>query len=150
MKNIIFFLLFSTASFCQSFQDLVLLYEKECNQIVNDTIEQMGVVKYELVPVIQDGNTVHYVLGNPDTVWQEPYCPEFKFPKNSNWGSISLGHHQSFTLNTSTDSYPIYFSEKQDKTRVVITRKYVCQVKLREIEPFGDDFWDWLKDYEKQ
>lgn len=150
MKNIIFLLLISTSSFCQSLQDLVLLYEKECSQIVNDTIEQVGTINYALVPVVgQDGNILHYALGSPDTTWQEPSCPVFKFPKKSNFYSIGSGWNNSITLTTTTDSYPIYSTEKQDKTRVKITRKYVCQVKLREIEPFGENFWEWVKNRER-
>lgn len=144
MKNIIFLLLISTSSFCQSLQDLIMLYEKECSQIVNDTIEQLGTINYDLVPVVgQDGAILHYALGSPDTIWQEPICPFFKFPKNSNWVNISSVSKNRFALGY----HPAYSSEKQDEKTVAITRKYVCQVKLREVEPFGDHFWKWVKNH---
>jgi hypothetical protein len=127
--------------FSQSFPQLVALYEKECAELVNDTINQYGEIRYELVPVIdQSGKILHYALGKPDTIWETPDCPKFKVAVNN---GISFGRGIYFGDNISYSStmlinsadYPIANTQKAEKTVVKITRKYVCQVKRREVEP---------------
>ena len=148
MKSVTFLLIFlPCCCFAQSFPELIALYEKECSQITNDTVDQSGTVSYEVVPVIDpNGKILHYALGKADTVWQEPECPTFKYPKPSDYLSISSdGYWGASRLSLTGSNYPIYSSEKLDKTRVEITRKYVCQVKMREVEPFSEHFWQWLK-----
>ena len=151
MKNVILFLAL-TATQCavaQSLPDLIRKYEKECSQIVPDTIKQYGNVTYDLVPVKDaKGEILHYALGTPDTVWQEPSCPEYKDGYTLLIRSGSIRYiPDSTTLFGSSPSLngPISGSEKPQKTVVPITRSYICQVKLREVEPFSEHFWDWLK-----
>lgn len=129
----------------QSLPDLILAYEKECEKLVKDTIEQNGVVSYELIPVKAGEVISHYVYGNADTVWNEPNCPEYKYSEFG-YTALSNGITLGYGSNTAfIGGNPILSSTKQQKQLVRITRQYVCEVKLREPEPFSEDFWNWLK-----
>jgi hypothetical protein len=154
MKLFTFLLaLWPSIIFSQSFPQLVALYEKECAELVNDTIDQHGEIRYELVPVIDQGKILHYALGKPDTIWETPDCPKFKVAAHNGLSfvgarsGIYFGDNISYstTLGFTPASYPITNTQKAEKTVVKISRKYVCQVKRREVEPFSDHFWDWLK-----
>lgn len=138
MKNIIIFSISISISIttsaisAQSLPELIKQYEKECSAIVPDTIEQTGKITYDLVPVKNaNGVILHYALGTPDTVWNAPNCPEYK------------EYHSGFIFYNSLNNARA--SEKANKTEVSITRKYICEVKLREVEPFSEDFWNWLR-----
>ena len=145
MKYLFLFLPFTLTG--QSFPELIALYEKECAQLVNDTITQYGTISYDIVPVIDKGKIVHYALGKADTVWQEPTCKEFKYPERPTASLISGGGWISLTGTNSLayTSGPITGTEKSKKTEVEISRKYVCKIKLREVEPFSEHFWKWIK-----
>lgn len=142
--RLLIILLFPLVGYGQSFPELIAQYEKDCSQIVNDTIEQTGTISYEIIPVYdQVGKLAHYAYGKADTVWDEPECGVFKFLNYSTWLKGVVLWNQGITL--TDNSYPIYSTERQATTKVRITRKYVCQVKQREVEPFSEHFWEWLK-----
>lgn len=152
MKQIIIItLLFTQIGYSQSLTDLIKQYEKECSQIVNDTIEQDGTVDYSLIPVYdQNKNIVHYALGKPDTTWSKPDCNTYKYGYNYvYYGVDTVSSYFGNSIIINTTNYPIYKSEKQEKTKVKITRQYVCQVKERKVEPFSDHFWNWVKKQNK-
>ena len=136
----------------QSFPELIALYEKECAEIVNDTVTQYGTVSYEIVSVLDNaGKIIHYALGKADTVWQKADCPDFKFPDRRGFTISSNGLYWSGSAGvTLTSSGPITGTTKQEKTTVEIERKYVCEVKLREVQPFSEDFWNWIKKQNKK
>lgn len=150
MKVLLFLLLpFMVAA--QSFQELILEYEKDCNRLVLDTIDQDGIISYENIPVINEsGNTINYVLSNPDTVWQEPDCYEYKNSATYYLTSSSLGIYDlvsdGYAINLpGSDIAWSSFVENIPIHKDYITRQYVCKVKKREVVPFSEHFWEWIK-----
>ena len=154
MKSIIICLIFIAVQplSAQSFSELIKKYEKECSKLVPDTIDQEGTVTYDLVPVLDaKGKILHYALGKPDTVWNAPNCLEYKNSANVSYGLRwnSNGYWSDGITNLSLTTYatagPIQGSEHTEKTRVKVTRQYICEVKQREVEPFSEHFWNWIK-----
>lgn len=138
----------------KSFQELVNEYEKECSEIVSDTILQSGYIEYELVPVIDvNGKISHYALGNPDTTWVKCDCPEYKDGNDRVYitGSGAYGISSSWSTDLINDHLTLEYDShipgttKQEKQRVNITRDYVCEVKKRRVKPFSNHFWNWIK-----
>lgn len=135
--------------FGQSFKDLVKQYEKECSQEVIDTIKQYGAIEYgKHIPVNNEsGKTLYYTLNPIDTVWESVDCPKFKYKSSSNYDLISSGSYWqsgqgSFLI---TDSEEVIVYSLQSTYQHQITRDYICKCKLREVEPFSEHFWNWLK-----
>lgn len=145
MKHILILLIFLpiTAS-AQSLPELIREYEKYCAEMVNDTIEVQGTIHYELVPVMDGGKIDHYTYGQADTTWSKPECPEFK---ESSWarGTVLRFEPAEMVL-YEVSGGRIVQSEMPQKR---ITRKYYCLVKRREVDPFSEDFWEWVKSREE-
>lgn len=137
MKNFLILLIFLpiTAS-AQSLPELIREYEKYCAEMVHDTIEVQGTIHYELVPVMDGGKIDHYTYGQADTTWSKPECPEFK--------EFSWLRQTVFRLEPEMVLYGggLFQPEMPQKR---ITRKYYCLVKRREVDPFSEHFWEWVK-----
>lgn len=124
-------------------------YEAHCNEMVADTITQTGTINYKTIPVKdKNGNILHYALGQADTIWHQPDCPEYK-DNGLLWDYYSPPNRFSFSSDISliegTNVGAITGTTKQHKTTVKIEREYICGVKRRRVEPFSDRFWDWIK-----
>lgn len=136
------FLVIATVANCQSLPDLIREYEKHCNQIVKDTIEQHGTVTYKHIPVKDsNGEVLHYAIHPTDTVWQKVRCPEYK-----NFGNRGLvlygGSSDNFILSTNVGTYG---PASEVPKKIEVKRDYICSCKLREVEPFSEHFWNWIK-----
>jgi len=139
----------------KDFKVIIEAYEKDCSEIVFDTIEQNGYIEYELIPVVTESGTVsHYALGNPDTTWNKVDCPEYKEGDNQElvWSSITSGYYIGSDMEDLSSASltlehlgPVDRSTKQEKQRISITRQYVCEVKKRQVLPFSHHFWNWIK-----
>lgn len=149
MKNFLLLLFLApTLLSGQSFKQLVQDYEKHCDRLVADTVTQTGTVSYETIPVKnKEGVILHYNLGNADTTWNKVDCPEYKHTRGLYFTASNDIWSSSIILENTNVVYTgaIQGTAKQSKTQVDITQKYVCKVKFREIEPFSDDFWEWIK-----
>lgn len=123
MKYLLLFL-FPLSMGAQSFQELVLEYEKDCAEIVLDTINQTGYV----FPSSENG---------PDTVWNKCDCPTYKVDETYYGFQIvsdsSMGFYYSPPIN-----------EKKKPYREV-ERIKICRVQKRKVKPFSDHFWSWIK-----
>lgn len=149
-KLLILFCLIWAYSEAQAQSDLASLiaeYEKHCAQKVPDTITQYGTITYKMVPVKDGaGKIVHYAMGEPDTTWLKPDCGKYKSHRVrdsifSGWIDDNYG----ITLTSSEIGGPILKTTQSDGYKEQATRKYVCYVELREVEPWSDDFWSWVK-----
>lgn len=135
MKNfLLLFLLLPLPGAAQKFADLIREYEKYCAEMVQDTIEQDGTITYELVPVMNNERIEYYHYGKADTTWSKLECPEFKDSDVRLHGTILRWADRVIQLPS-----PEFKPQKN------ITRKHVCLVKRREVAPFSEDFWEWVK-----
>lgn len=143
-KAILILFLVPQLIMAQSFQELIKAYEIECSETVKDTIKQNGTVTYKHLPVRNEsGDIVHFVLGKPDTTWAKPKCHAYKRYASHNWQIGTLSANPSLTF-TTNDGY-ILGTVKEEPYKSHITRKYVCNVKKREVKPFSNHFWNWIK-----
>lgn len=135
MKRLLLSLFLSpVCCFGQSLPELIARYERECSQIVKDTVSQRGIVSYEKVPVVgPNGRVLRYTLGSADTVWRKADCPEFKFGASRMWLTPSAYYPEDTEVVSG------------DKVRMEIVRPCACDVRLRKVEPFGEHFWEWAK-----
>lgn len=164
MKNIFFtisLLLLSFAAQTQSLPLLIEKYEEYCNELVPDTVEQRGTVTYDLVPVKDSkGKVIRYDAANPDTTWQTPECHGYKYyPISgtvSEWNKIKffnlddqLYYGPTIPFGTIDSVYigghVTEFERKPKKTTVDITRDHICMIKRKPVEPWSQDFWDWIR-----
>ncbi len=123
----------------QSFKDLIKKYESHCNETVLDTIRQHGTV----TETFEQINGTYYWAVKLDTVWEAPDCPEYKTPVIHFLTSAQI--HLDVSSASLTYTGAIYGSEKGDKKQRSISRDYVCECKRREVEPFSEHFWNWIK-----
>ena len=156
MKNVILLLLLAYCPILkgQTFVDLVKEYEEYCQELVFDTITQDGYIEYKLIPVKKKRKTIHYVYGDADTTWLKPDCPEYKISWTSRLLTgnyiISLSNYNLSNLvydSTKVRSHPIISTEKVKHTTIDISRQYVCKCKRRQVEPFSEHFWNWIKEH---
>lgn len=140
-KAILILILLPMFSQGQDFQKLIKEYEKYCAEKVADTITQHGTITETLKDV---GNGYYQI--KLDTTWSKPNCPEFKTPINYNSGYIIWDGDITLTGTTSlyTAGAIVGTEEAEKKTRSV-TRQYICECKRREVEPFSNHFWEWIK-----
>ena len=161
MKSLIFlffivpFSLFSQGQAPRSLSDLIREYEKMCNQLVPDTLEQIGHVYIVLNEAEQSFKT--------DTVWQEVKC------KNCKEGCFSLGYTVNYlnaisvlpgtglALYKDNSGFIRVLSDtkEHEKTmvpvvdnngdQIVVKRPFICNIPLKTLQPFGPDFWNWVK-----
>lgn len=168
MKNIFFtisLLLLSFAAQSQSLPFLIEKYEEYCNELVPDTVKQGGTITYDLVPVRDSkGRVIRYAADNPDTTWQTPECSGYKYYPIS--GTVSEWNKPKYFILDDQIYYgptipfgtidSVYvggpnvteFKRQPKKTTVNITRDYICMVKRKPVEPWSQDFWDWIKNYD--
>ena len=172
MKRILILLMFLECFTAQgqSFAELIHEYEKECAQLVPDTTNQLGVLTHNLVPVKDNaGKVIHYVEGSVDTVWNTPYCMSYKNKSERvlyiEHGLISLDTSWIYTQSGSgttigrySDFPSVVEVHTQDGRKITISldkgkmfyksfieRPHVCMIPLREVEPFSEHFWNWIK-----
>lgn len=142
MKHILILLILLpiTAS-AQSLPELIREYEKYCAEMVQDTIEVQGTIHYELVPVMDGGKIDYYTYGQADTTWSKPECPEFK---EFSWARGAV-------LRFEPDDMVLYDGRlvQSEIRQKRITRKHICLVKRREVAPFSEHFWEWVKSKSK-
>ena len=139
-KAILILMLLPIFSYGQDFKKLIKEYEKYCAEKVTDTILQHGTITETLKDV---GNGYYQI--KLDTTWTKPSCPEFKTPKNYNLGYV-LYDDNMITLTGTTAFGGIYGTEEAEKKTRSVTRQYICECKRREVEPFSDHFWNWIKE----
>jgi len=153
MKKLILFLLFFvniSLACSQNFIDLLNEYEDYCEEIVTDTLIQEGTIFWENVPVLNnDGKIIHYSIGNPSTIWSEVNCPDYKHDRLDNFVNfISVGNNYSNNIWIATDTLTEWVLPNSIKTssyETEITRKYICECKRRQVQPWSEDFWNWIK-----
>ena len=127
-------------------------YLADCNELVNDTITQTGIVKCKLVPVKMEGKIVSYNQLPTDTVWEKCDCGDYKYYSDNHsnfiWSSGSVGIGTTGTLinDNNTNEYVVRNSEKVN-IECDITRDKVCVIKKRKASM--EDFLErWLKEKE--
>jgi hypothetical protein len=82
-----------------------------------------------------------------DTVWNDVDCPEFKDYAMS-FGTIQAYYTVNDVLTSSTLGAIQGTERAKDKERA-INRDYVCECKRREVSPFSEHFWKWIKGIKK-
>ena len=106
------------------FKELLLEYEAYCNELVPDTITEFG----EVNPIRG---------GKLDTIWKGYKCREFKHGNRLSFQDCFSGGWQI------VDCMGNVLEESQGP--VYVGRLHICAVKRRELEPWGEHFWNWLK-----
>jgi len=106
------------------FKELLLEYEAYCNELVPDTITEYG----EVNPIRG---------GKLDTIWKGYKCREFKHGNRLSFPDCFSGGWQI------VDGMGNVLQESQGP--VYVGRLHICAVKRREVEPWGEHFWNWLK-----
>jgi len=149
MKNTILCLILiaTQSAMAQSLPDLIRKYEKECSALVPDTVQQRGKIAYDLVPVKNEhGAVMTYVTGASDTTWEKPTCPEYKF-EVGNMRFLSTGYQNIRYFSTEFDYGVQPTIDSSGKRQIVgtVTRPHACLVRLREVQPWSEHFWNWLK-----
>jgi hypothetical protein len=152
MRLTALFLLFAFTANTQSIKDYIIKYEAYCNELVPDTVTQYGKVTKECYPVYnKEGVLTSYFCVNKDTTWLPVKCEIFKDRGLSigySSGIITNGQFGTgitLTRNGVTNdgkTLRIYSNEIAEEE---ITRLHVCMVKRQPIEPFGWDFWNFIK-----
>ncbi len=141
---------FAKSGTSQSLPELIKLYEDYCNETILDTIDQNGMVYERIGPVFQKDSVVGFAgIGVFDTIWKDIYCPSYKEEKYS-----YIYHDTSIIINLDDlvgyryDQTPVYRPRLQPVDKIFIKevkKKYVCTVRRREIVPFDENFWQWIK-----
>lgn len=143
---------FCASSYAQSdIKEMIIAYEDYCNEIVQDTVKQYGLIEKSFVKI--EGSGTYQI--KMDTTWNQVPCPDYKY------NSLSFGcwdiSDASIISDFSSDFYYsdnaaythqlnfVKGSEKSDKELIKVSRDYICDCKRRNIIPFSDDFWDWVK-----
>lgn len=142
-KTILILMLVPQLCLSQSFNELITQYEKECNEIIKDTISQQGIVNYEYIPEKNSKGIIdRYVIQIKDTTWEKPDCPKYKF---NEYSGLTFSSGTSISLKSSelqSIYYPVYI---QETMKIYVSRDYICECKKREIVPFSENFWNWIK-----
>lgn len=127
----------------QSLPELIEKYEQYCNETVKDTIIQTGTITEKMVKV---PGTNYYAV-QLDTIWNSPSCPEFKQVRGyAPWISQGSVTYTTLDVGVVHTTGAIRGTEWSKENTRPIQRDYVCEVKRREIEPFSEHFWNWIKD----
>lgn len=116
--------------------DLIRKYERYCNEIVKDTVIQLGVIKERFEAI---GNGFYRV--RLDTTWTEVDCPEYKHKELLRITKLPPSNEMTWP------EYHVVGGEDwvaRENMREV-ARDYICECKRREIVPFSDHFWEWVK-----
>jgi len=106
------------------FKELLLEYEAYCNEIVLDTVTEWGEVK----PIRG---------GKLDTIWEGYKCLNFKHGNRLSFPGCYAGGWQI------VDGMGNVLEESSGP--VYVGRLHICSVKRREVEPWSEDFWNWIK-----
>ena len=134
MKKVILILLLliGTTVEAQNFEKLWSQYEKQCNELVNDTVTQYGVVSYVIINT--DGLTAKFKQNtNSDTVWNEFKCRRWK--NYYGIGYISKYHDQT--------DYLVEFGDYNE----LVSQKRICHIKKE--KPSFEGFIMWIKNRQK-
>ena len=130
----IVFLLLSINLGAQSLPELIREYEEWCNETVLDTV--MVGVTYELidVPLLNEsGDTIGYRVTHSNERLDP--CPEYRDGDGTLYRISAPIKWDSWTVGNST------FKGSE-------SREVICECKRRPVVPFGEGFWEWLKNYE--
>ena len=124
-------------------------YLADCNELVNDTITQSGIVKCKLVPVKMEGKIVSYNQLPTDTVWNKCGCKDYKYFPDWNFSDLvwtgSRGIVTTSGLLTYDNNEYIVRNSEKINVEYKITRDKVCVIKKRKASM--DDFLErWLKE----
>lgn len=141
MKTLILVLLVTLSGTlsAQTLPELIEAYERYCDEIVLDTIELKGEVRYNSLPVYDGDKIVAHKLTSVDTLWETPECPIYKDIDDFSYyrGTIlRLNSGGSSTIG----NYIIID---------VVKKSHVCEVKRRRPLPFSENFWEFCKKYNK-
>jgi hypothetical protein len=119
-------------------------YIKDCNELVADTITQIGVVNCKLVPVHMDGKIVFYNTVPIDTVWDDCECQEYKFVNYITGSFDYVNLFGGLNLTTTGIVYDTikYLYAEPTKNKFSINRDKVCMIKKRKAS-FEDFFERW-------
>ena len=129
----------------QTIPDLLNEYRNHCNTTALDTVQQMGYVDYELLPVMDGHDVKHYVLGNADTTWLHVQCPIYKMPKEHRMHTMRPVEGVTFDLRPFVNDRPIS-NDDPPKQKRSIRRQYVCEVKQCRFGGYDDAFWIWVRE----
>jgi hypothetical protein len=119
-------------------------YIKDCNELVADTITQIGIVNCKLVPVHLDGKVVSYNTVPIDTVWDDCKCNGYK------WGNYLIASFDytkvygglNYTLTGTVYDTIRYLDAESAKNKFSINRDKICMIKKRKAS-FDDFFERW-------
>jgi hypothetical protein len=156
MKKLLFVLLFvlPIMAMCQEYSEKPNFFKEwnkylsDCNELVPDTINQIGLVNVILLPVKQAGTDkiLSYVTQPKDTVWEKCECADYKNYGREDRSYLSIGSTVSTTGYTlggtlsSGYSNKFYLETSKAVQQYGITRKYICKIKKRKAS--FDDFYD--------
>jgi hypothetical protein len=146
LKTIILIMIVSLSSYGQDFKTLIEEYESYANEMVTDTIIQHGAITETLEKI--KGSTYYQI--KLDTVWKTPSCPEFKTSYNMIFygGSTSSNYSLNNTGYITLDNVerPLYNTAYSVNVTRPVSREYICECKRREVAPFSNHFWKWIKE----
>lgn len=143
---------FAFTANAQSIKDYIAMYENYCNELVPDTVIQYGKVIKECYPVYNDKQVItSYFCVNKDTTWLPVECERFKTRGISigySSGVITSGQFGTgitLTRDGVTSGGKTLRVYSNDVAEEEITRQHVCMIKRQPVEPFGWDFWNFIK-----
>jgi hypothetical protein len=120
--------------------ELLQRYTEYCNEIVPDTVTQLGRVTNELVPVMIDNQVAYYVLGVTDTTWFNVTCAEYKSESTSKGGINISDAGNTITIS----STPVEESGDNYYHSDVVRRNYICLTLRCRVE--DSEFLKWVEE----
>lgn len=128
----------SAQSKLQMFHEVFNDYIEYCNEETTDTIQQIGTINIQNIPVYDCGKIVYYKKSGLDTIWKDVKCSLYKEDFDSySWRINSI---TCDTFYTSGFYYnPGIYQQKDSET---IKRNYFCSVKRE--KPSQAGFYKWL------
>ena len=121
----------------KSMKDLIIEYEAYCEEEVTGYTTQYGMVRHEAETGITESGGLYIRKGSAiDTVWFDYTCPEYQ--------QYDLS---CFTPRIKEESGTWMYAS--DSIEEPISRQVECQMKRRYFCSWGDDFWEWIKNYQE-
>lgn len=143
-KILIFLCIASSVLPAQSLPELIQEYENHCNEIVLDTIAIYGYSNLLYVPDTErSGNVTRMREGTvTDTVWMNAVCPVYRYS-----ASDDAMHAFNGAWKYPETDRTIRINPYNGQPIKKVEGTKICEVKRREIQPFSNHFWNWLKHY---
>ena len=97
------------------------MYENECNQMVEDTVEQQGYVNCDFIPVVDENNKiVNYKQSVRDTTWKAAECKDYKYSDRLYGfiGDFTIGEDALFRFREKTREASEEYQRLLDKTGI--------------------------------